>query len=58
MTEPRRKMESFRVLMIGKGWFPEQTGGLDRYFRELFEQLPEARAVAPLWRFVGALVPT
>jgi len=31
--------------MIGKGWFPEQTGGLDRYFRELFEQLPEARAV-------------
>jgi glycosyltransferase involved in cell wall biosynthesis len=31
--------------MIGKGWFPEQTGGLDRYFRDLFEQLPEARAV-------------
>jgi glycosyltransferase involved in cell wall biosynthesis len=46
MTEPpRRKTESFSVLMIGKGWFPEQTGGLDRYFRELFEQLPEARAV-------------
>jgi glycosyltransferase involved in cell wall biosynthesis len=37
--------ESPSVLMIGKGWFPEQTGGLDRYFRDLFEQLPEARAV-------------
>jgi glycosyltransferase involved in cell wall biosynthesis len=47
MTEPppTRKPESLRVLMIGKGWFPEQTGGLDRYFRDLFEQLPEARAV-------------
>ena len=46
MTEsPRPEIESPRVLMIGKGWFPEQTGGLDRYFRELFEELPEARAV-------------
>jgi glycosyltransferase involved in cell wall biosynthesis len=46
MTEsPGREPEQFKVLMIGLGWFPEQTGGLDRYFRELFEQLPEARAV-------------
>ena len=45
MGSPRQTGESVRVLMIGKGWFPEQTGGLDRYFRELFEQLPEARAV-------------
>jgi glycosyltransferase involved in cell wall biosynthesis len=42
---PVPEPESLKVLMIGKGWFPEQTGGLDRYFRELFEQLPEARAV-------------
>src|ERR1017187_10001929 len=49
MTRPpdpmTAKPESPSVLMIGKGWFPEQTGGLDRYFRELFEQLPQARAV-------------
>jgi glycosyltransferase involved in cell wall biosynthesis len=35
-----------RVLMIGNGWFPEpNTGGLERYFRELLEELPEARAI-------------
>jgi glycosyltransferase involved in cell wall biosynthesis len=34
-----------RVLMLGKGWFPEQVGGLDRYFRDLIERLPEARGV-------------
>jgi glycosyltransferase involved in cell wall biosynthesis len=35
-----------RVLMVGNGWFPEPlTGGLDRYFRQLLEQLPEARAL-------------
>ncbi len=32
--------------MIGNGWFPEpHTGGLDRYFRELLDQLPEACAI-------------
>jgi len=31
--------------MLGKGWFPAEIGGLDRYFRELFEHLPKARAV-------------
>lgn len=34
-----------RVLMLGKGWFPEQLGGLDRYFRDLVERLPEAHGV-------------
>jgi glycosyltransferase involved in cell wall biosynthesis len=33
------------VLMLGKGWFPEQLGGLDRYFRDLFEHLPQARGL-------------
>lgn len=31
--------------MLGKGWFPAEIGGLDRYYRELLEHLPEARAV-------------
>ena len=34
-----------RVLMLGKGWFPDAVGGLDRYFRELLEHQPEAHAV-------------
>jgi glycosyltransferase involved in cell wall biosynthesis len=34
-----------RILMLGKGWFPSQLGGLDRYYRELLEELPEARGV-------------
>ncbi len=34
-----------RVLMLGLGWFPATLGGLDRYFRALFEQLPEATGV-------------
>src|ERR1019366_7787807 len=33
------------VLMLGMGWFPASLGGLDRYYRDLFEQLPEARGV-------------
>lgn len=31
--------------MLGHGWFPSQLGGLDRYYRDLFEHLPEARGV-------------
>ncbi|HSZ70703.1 MAG TPA: glycosyltransferase [Solirubrobacteraceae bacterium] len=34
-----------RVLMLGLGWFPATLGGLDRYYRSLFEQLPDARGV-------------
>ena len=38
-------MDNPRSLMLGKGWFPEQLGGLDRYYRELLEHLPEASGV-------------
>ncbi|HEY5198274.1 MAG TPA: glycosyltransferase [Solirubrobacteraceae bacterium] len=31
--------------MLGKGWFPALLGGLDRYFRDLLEQQPEASGV-------------
>jgi glycosyltransferase involved in cell wall biosynthesis len=31
--------------MLGMGWFPSTLGGLDRYYRALFEQLPEAGGV-------------
>jgi glycosyltransferase involved in cell wall biosynthesis len=31
--------------MLGMGWFPTTVGGLNRYYRSLFEQLPEARGV-------------
>jgi glycosyltransferase involved in cell wall biosynthesis len=34
-----------RILMLGVGWFPDTLGGLDRYYRGLFEQLPEASGV-------------
>ncbi len=33
------------MAMLGMGWFPTSMGGLDRYYRALFEQLPEARGV-------------
>jgi glycosyltransferase involved in cell wall biosynthesis len=31
--------------MLGMGWFPPSLGGLERYYRSLLEQLPEARGV-------------
>jgi glycosyltransferase involved in cell wall biosynthesis len=31
--------------MIGQGWFPDQLGGLNRYYRELLLELPEARGL-------------
>src|SRR5262249_6109059 len=34
-----------RPLMLGKGWFPDQLGGLDRYYRSLLEHLPEASGI-------------
>ncbi len=34
------------ALMLGMGWFPASVGGLDRYYRSLLEQLPEAHGVA------------
>lgn len=30
------------VLLLGKGWFPDQLGGSNRYYRDLLESLPEA----------------
>jgi glycosyltransferase involved in cell wall biosynthesis len=34
-----------RPLMLGKGWFPDELGGLDRYYRDLLEHMPEATGV-------------
>ncbi len=31
--------------MLGMGWFPSTVGGLNRYYRSLLEQLPEASGV-------------
>lgn len=31
--------------MLGKGWFPDQLGGLNRYFRDLLEHQPEATGI-------------
>ncbi len=28
-----------RLLMLGKGWFPDELGGLDRFYRGLFDAL-------------------
>lgn len=36
---------TLRPLMLGMGWFPDQLGGLDRYYRDLLEHLPEASGV-------------
>jgi glycosyltransferase involved in cell wall biosynthesis len=38
-------IEAPRPLLLGLGWPPAQTGGLDRYVRELLLALPEAAAV-------------
>jgi glycosyltransferase involved in cell wall biosynthesis len=32
----------FTTLQLGKGWFPEQSGGLNRYFHGLLQHLPAA----------------
>jgi glycosyltransferase involved in cell wall biosynthesis len=47
-SPPRPREEADRpprLLMLGMGWFPPSVGGLDRYYRALFEQLPEAHGV-------------
>jgi len=36
---------TLRPLMLGKGWFPDQLGGLDRYYRDLLEHMPEATGI-------------
>jgi glycosyltransferase involved in cell wall biosynthesis len=42
-----------RVAMIGKGWFPDEVGGLDRYFTNLFRKLSDLPTVAPKALIVG-----
>lgn len=32
---------SLRTLQLGMGWFPDESGGLNRYYRELVTRLPE-----------------
>jgi glycosyltransferase involved in cell wall biosynthesis len=43
--QPTASEQGPRALMLGLGWFPATLGGLDRYYRALFEQLPGARGV-------------
>jgi len=33
---------AMHTLQVGKGWFPEQSGGLNRYYHELLRHLPAA----------------
>lgn len=33
---------SLRTLQLGMGWFPDESGGLNRYYRDLVTRLPEA----------------
>lgn len=33
---------TMHTLQVGKGWFPEQSGGLNRYYHELLRHLPAA----------------
>jgi glycosyltransferase involved in cell wall biosynthesis/O-antigen ligase len=47
--EPESEPEPVAALMLGKGWFPDQEGGLNRYFRSLLE----ARAAEPRAVVVG-----
>jgi glycogen(starch) synthase len=42
-----------RVLMLGKGWFPDEIGGLDRYFSHLFQALDRLPGVFPRGVVVG-----
>ena len=34
--------KGMNVLQIGKGWFPEESGGLNRYFYDCVQHLPDA----------------
>jgi glycosyltransferase involved in cell wall biosynthesis len=34
--------QPLKVLSIGMGWFPEQAGGLDRFYYDCVEHLPQA----------------
>lgn len=44
MSGPER-VDEWSVLMLGKGWYPDEVGGLDRYFRGLLEHSSSTRGV-------------
>jgi glycosyltransferase involved in cell wall biosynthesis len=44
-TPPHEPARAPRVLMLGMGWFPTSVGGLNRYYRSLFEALGGAAGV-------------
>lgn len=50
---PGRPTGHLRVAMIGKGWFPEELGGLDRYFANLFRALCQLPTSSPRAVVVG-----
>jgi len=31
-----------KILQIGEGWFPEEAGGLNRYYYDCAQSLPQA----------------
>ncbi len=35
--EPAVRAQKHQLLMLGNGWFPDVPGGLNRYFRDLYE---------------------
>ena len=47
MTEPpgHHPARGDNILLLGKGWYPDEIGGLDRYFRGLLEALPGATGI-------------
>jgi glycosyltransferase involved in cell wall biosynthesis len=49
----RRALAPLKCLQIGSGWFPEQPGGLERYFFDLVHHLPSA-AVTPVGLVTGS----
>ena len=42
MSEPKQATAPPPLCMLGMGWFPDQVGGLDRYYRGLLEALPQS----------------
>ncbi len=42
-----------RIAMLGKGWFPDELGGLDRYFTSLYQSLRAIQSVRPTALVIG-----
>ncbi len=51
------RLSTSRIAIIGEGWFPEQTGGLNRYVRGLHEALDEYTEWEPRTIIVGPTGP-